>query len=155
MATDASTSRADRGFANILRNLAWLVGGKGFGALCSLVYLAVLSRSLGLKDFGHFSLIFGTGQALVAIASFQTWQTIVKFGADPVHRGEWAKFGRLAWLCGSIDVAGATLCPLPTGIRLGRGWAGAAHGVIDRDGELVLVLSLARLIPRASVLAAA
>lgn len=109
MATDASTSRADRGFANILRNLAWLVGGKGFGALCSLVYLAVLSRSLGLKDFGHFSLIFGTGQALVAIASFQTWQTIVKFGADPVHRGEWAKFGRLAWLCGSIDVAGATL----------------------------------------------
>jgi len=100
------------GFSNILRNLAWLLGGKGFGAVCSIVYLAILSRSLGLKDFGHFSLILGTGQALVALASFQAWQTIVKFGAGAVHEGDWARFGRLAFLCGAIDLGGALLCTL-------------------------------------------
>lgn len=107
METDAALRPRRSGLANILKNLGWLLGGKGFGALCSLIYLAVLSRSLGLKDFGHFSLIFGTGQALVAVASFQTWQTLVKFGAAPVHVQDWARFGRLAWLCGAIDVSGA------------------------------------------------
>jgi O-antigen/teichoic acid export membrane protein len=72
---------ARNGLLNIVRNLAWILGGKTFGAICSLVYLAVLARSLGLRDFGHFSLLFGTAQALVAIAGFQTWQTLVRFGA--------------------------------------------------------------------------
>ena len=97
-----STGPADikrGGLPTIAANLAWLLGGKGFGAVCSVIYLAILARSLGLKEFGHFALIFATGQALVAIASFQTWQTIVKFGAPYVHAKEWDKFGRLAGLC--------------------------------------------------------
>ncbi|MBD3728536.1 MAG: lipopolysaccharide biosynthesis protein [Sphingomonadales bacterium] len=97
------------GLRNILRNLAWLLGGKGFAAVISLVYIAILSRSLGVKDFGHFSLIFGTAQALVAIASFQTWQTLVRFGAKPVTEKNWPQFGRLTWLCGAIDVSGAVV----------------------------------------------
>lgn len=107
MPSPASTSRT--GLSTILGNLAWLLGGKGFGAVCSIVYLAVLSRSLGIKDFGHFSLIFGTGQALVAIAGFQTWQTMVRFGAQAVHEQNWQRFGRLAWFCGAIDAGGALL----------------------------------------------
>lgn len=93
--------------ARIFANTAWLLGGKGFGALCSLVYLVILTRTLGLKDFGHFSLIFGTAQALIAVAGFQTWQVVVRYGAPHVHREDWAKFGRLGMLCGIIDAAGA------------------------------------------------
>lgn len=107
MPSRAPTSRT--GLSTILGNLAWLLGGKGFGAVCSIVYLAVLSRSLGIKDFGHFSLIFGTGQALVAVAGFQTWQTMVRFGAQAVHEQNWQRFGRLAWFCGAIDAGGALL----------------------------------------------
>ena len=95
------------GLSNILRNLAWILGGKGFGAVCSFFYLAILARSLGLKDFGHFSLIFGTAQALVAIAGFQTWQTLVRFGAQPVLERDHPRFGRLIWFCASVDVIGA------------------------------------------------
>lgn len=111
--TDAQTGqtgeRRQRGLLNIVRNVAWLMGGKAFGAVCSIAYLAILSRSLGLKDFGHFSLIFATGLALLAVASFQTWQTVVKFGAEPARREDWQGFGRLVWLCGAIDVAGAVV----------------------------------------------
>ncbi|WP_237437823.1 lipopolysaccharide biosynthesis protein [Altericroceibacterium endophyticum] len=92
---------------NILSNLGWLVGGKGLGAVCSIIYLAVLARSLGIKDFGHFSLIFGTGQALVALAGFQTWQTVVRYGAGPIHAGDHESFGRLSLMCGLIDALGA------------------------------------------------
>lgn len=93
----------------IFANTAWLLGGKGFGALCSLVYLIILTRTLGLKDFGHFSLIFGTAQALIAITGFQTWQIVVRYGAPHVHQKDWAKFGRLGMLCGVIDAAGAAV----------------------------------------------
>lgn len=93
----------------ILQNTTWLLGGKGFGALCSIVYLAILTRTLGLKDFGHFSLIFGTAQALVALAGFQTWRVVVRYGSEHVHQQQWDKFGRLAMLAGLLDVVGAIL----------------------------------------------
>lgn len=88
-------------------NTVWLLGGKGFGAVCSLVYLAILARTLGLKDFGHFSLIVGTAQALIFIAGVQTWRTMVRYGAEYVHQQDWHAFGRLSMLCGLIDLAGA------------------------------------------------
>lgn len=97
------------GLRNIVRNLAWILGGKGFAAVVSLVYLALLSRSLGVKDFGHFSLIFGTAQALVALASFQAWQTVVRFGAGPALERNWPRLGRLAALCATIDIIGAVV----------------------------------------------
>lgn len=93
----------------ILQNTAWLLGGKGFGAICGLAYLAILTRTLGLKDFGHFSLIFGTAQALIALAGFQTWRVVVRYGSEHVHAEEWDKFGRLGMLCGMLDAAGAVI----------------------------------------------
>lgn len=118
------------GLANIFRNLAWLVGGRGFSAVCSIAYLAILARSLGLKDFGHFSLIFGTAQALVAIAGFQSWQTMVRFGAGAVLERDWPRFARLTWFCGSVDVAGAIMgCTIAAVLFYGLG---DALGVDER-----------------------
>ena len=91
----------------MLTNTVWLLGGKGFGAICSLLYLAILTRTLGIKGFGHFSLIFGTSQALVALAGFQTWRIVVRYGAEYVHNKDWGAFGRLSALCGLLDILGA------------------------------------------------
>lgn len=95
--------------SRVMQNISWLLGGKGFVALCSIGYLAVLARSLGVKDFGHFALITGTGQALGAIAGFQTWRVVVRYGVGYVQQEEWASFGRLVWLCILLDAFGATL----------------------------------------------
>lgn len=93
----------------ILGNTAWLLGGKGFGALCGLIYLAILTRTLGVKGFGHFSLILGTAQMLIAVAGFQTWRVVVRYGAPHVHAGDWRALGRLGMLCGLLDAVGAVL----------------------------------------------
>ena len=109
-------------FVRVLRNTAWLLGGKGFGAVCSIVYLAILTRTLGVKGFGHFSLIFGTAQALVAIAGFQTWQVVVRYGSEHVHARAWDKFGRLGMLCGVLDAVGAAVgCGLAAVLIYGFG----------------------------------
>ncbi len=104
------------GLRNIGRNLAWIIGGKGFAAVVSLIYLALLSRSLGVRDFGHFSLIFGTAQALVALSGFQAWQTMVRFGTRPMLDNDWPQFGRLAAFCATIEAGGALLGCLVAGI---------------------------------------
>lgn len=119
---DAPETARDGG-RRILKNVGWLLGGKGFGAVCSLVYLAILARSLGVKDFGHFSLIFGTGLAIVELAGFQTWQMVVRYGTPHVVRKDWDAFGRLAMAGGLIDLVGALVgCAIAWGaiIYFGR-----------------------------------
>jgi len=105
----ATCAKPTTPLARILANTAWLMGGKGFGALCSIVYLAILTRTLGLKGFGHFSLIFSTAQALIAIAGFQTWRVVVRYGASHIHDKDWAALGRLGMFAGMLDAVGA-LC---------------------------------------------
>ncbi|MEY4721059.1 MAG: hypothetical protein RIQ46_784 [Pseudomonadota bacterium] len=104
--------------ARVFANTAWLLGGKGFSAIAGLIYLAILTRTLGLKDFGHFSLIFGTAQALIAIAGFQTWRVVVRYGSEHVHNEDWEKFGRLGMLCGALDVVGAICGTAIAGIMI-------------------------------------
>lgn len=52
------------------------------------------------------------------------------------------------------DVADYPVMALPPGVSLDGGWAGVGSSMIERDGEPVLVVPLARLIPHAIALAA-
>ncbi len=72
--------QSDRPLARVLNNLAWLMAGKGFGAALSLFYLALATQLLGPEQFGYFTLVFGTAQAISAIVSFQSWQLVIRFG---------------------------------------------------------------------------
>ena len=64
----------------IFGNVGWLLGSKGINAALSLVYLAIATRTLGLAGFGQFTLIVALAQAITAIASFQTWLFVVRWG---------------------------------------------------------------------------
>ena len=107
MATARNGPRDQSPLARIVSNTAWLLGGRSVGGVLSLVYIAILTRSLGLKAFGHFALIFGTSQALIAFAGFETWRIVVRYGAEHVHKEDWAGFGRLIMFAGILDVVGA------------------------------------------------
>lgn len=140
-------NQAGEGFRRVLKNIGWLLGGKGFGAVCSLVYLAILLRSLGVKDFGHFSLIFGTAQALVALAGFQTWQAIVRFGAPDVLKGRWDRLGRLAVFGAMVDAMGAVLgCLIAAIVLYGFGAALELNqNYVDSAFVFICVLVWARV----------
>jgi len=68
--------------AKIGQNLAWLLAGKGLGAVLSIVYLGLATRILGPAGFGQFALVFGLAQTISGIASFQSWRLIVLYGHD-------------------------------------------------------------------------
>jgi len=64
------------------QNIGWLLGGRGFNAVMSLVYLAIATRTLGLEGFGYFAIIIALGQTVTGLANFQTWQFVVRWGAN-------------------------------------------------------------------------
>ncbi|MDJ0979196.1 MAG: lipopolysaccharide biosynthesis protein [Erythrobacter sp.] len=66
----------------LFSNIGWLLGGRGFNAVMSLVYLYLATHTLGLESFGYFALIVALGQSITGFANFQTWQFIVRWGAN-------------------------------------------------------------------------
>lgn len=72
----------------LFTNMGWLLGGRGFNAVLSLVYLALATRTLGLDGFGHFAIIVALGQMVTGLANFQTWQFVVRWGAGEEGPGE-------------------------------------------------------------------
>jgi O-antigen/teichoic acid export membrane protein len=66
-----------------LTNTGWLMGARGINAILSLGYLALATRALGLEGFGNFILVTAFAQAIVGMTSFQTWQSVVKWGTKP------------------------------------------------------------------------
>ncbi len=106
---ESGTAKGEKtGIKRIIANTGWLLGGKGFGGILSLFYLAILTRTLGVAGFGQFALITGTAQAIALIVTFQTWQVVIRFGARFVKGADnRQKFGRLVGLCALLDLAGA------------------------------------------------
>jgi O-antigen/teichoic acid export membrane protein len=74
--------------SRLFKNIGWLLGGRGFNAVMSLVYLALATRALGLDGFGYFAIIVALGQTVTGIANFQTWQFIGRWGAEEGGPGE-------------------------------------------------------------------
>ena len=72
----------------LIRNIVWLLSGRGINAVLSLIYLALATRTLGLEGFGYFALIVALGQTVTGLANFQTWQFVVRWGAGPDGPGE-------------------------------------------------------------------
>jgi O-antigen/teichoic acid export membrane protein len=63
-----------------LTNTGWLMGARGINAVLSLGYLALATRALGLHGFGKFILCVKFAQAITGMVSFQTWQTVIRWG---------------------------------------------------------------------------
>ncbi|MFA6219787.1 MAG: lipopolysaccharide biosynthesis protein [Erythrobacter sp.] len=94
----------------LIRNIGWLLSGRGVNAVLSLVYLALATRTLGIESFGHFALIVAMGQTVTGLANFQTWQFVVRWGAGEEGPGEATGFAialdLLSVLLGTILAAG-------------------------------------------------
>lgn len=102
-------------FRRALRNVGWLLTGKGLGAVLSLVYLGLATRTLGPEGFGQFMLILSIGQAVAAMMLFQSWQVVVRYGVPLQVAKDTAALGRLVRFCAMLDsVAAVAGCVVVT-----------------------------------------
>lgn len=98
---------AGDGFARILANTGWLLGGKGVGAVLSLAYLAIVTRTLGVADFGRFALVLSAANVIKALVSFDSWQIVVRYGQPHLAANDGDALNRVLRFCILIDLASA------------------------------------------------
>ena len=79
----------------VIQNFGWMLASRGLAAVFSLIYLAIITRSLGVSGFGKFALITGAAQLLANLLTFQTWQIIVQYGVNHIENGDSPRLSRL------------------------------------------------------------
>ena len=101
---DAIARSTDRSiFHRLRRNVAWLAGGRGFAAIVSIIYLAIVARVLGPTAFGIFSLILAYGSSVAALAQFQSSQAVIRFGAVHIAHQQDDRLRQLLGFLATID----------------------------------------------------
>nr|WP_246753861.1 lipopolysaccharide biosynthesis protein [Jiella flava] len=115
-----------------LTNVAHLFTGNVLASLLALAAFAVTARALGPYGYGQLALIYASVQLIERLVSFQSWQPIIRFGANlegAAHRENLRvllKFGML------LDLAGAVcgfLIAMAAGVLLASlfGWSQETH----------------------------
>ncbi len=101
------SSRSNEPIWRIWRHISWILSGKGYGAILSLIYLAIVTRTLGPKDYGIFAVTLATALTVQLIVSFNVWQILVKYGHDHISNNDHHALARLIRFCTAIDIASA------------------------------------------------
>lgn len=94
---------------SVIQNFGWMLASRGLAAVFSLIYLAIITRSLGVSGFGKFALITGAAQMLANLLAFQTWQIIVQYGVNHVENGDETRLARLFRSAVLLDAVSAVL----------------------------------------------
>lgn len=88
----------------VMQNFGWMIASRGVAAVFSLIYLAIITRSLGVSGFGAFALITGAAQMLANLLAFQTWQIIVQYGVNHLENDDEARLARLYRVSLLLDI---------------------------------------------------
>lgn len=101
--TTASASPANP-LRKVLENAGQLLSGRIVNAIVGLAYIALTARSLGKEMMGVVVLINAFAQFLGEVAHFESWQTVIAFGTDPLQSNDKRKFQQVLRLSILLDL---------------------------------------------------
>ena len=96
-------------FRTVVKNAAVLLSGKACNAAITLAAFGVAARGLGLQQFGLLILIHAFAEAVGDIARFQSWQSVLHFGAKPLGESRLGDFQRVLRFSAVLDVLSAVV----------------------------------------------
>jgi len=112
--------------ARIWANVAHLVGGKAMAGIISLVYLVIVSRTLGSEGFGVLVLVNAYAVLIGSVVAFSGFHGVVRYGALAIERGDRAALAQILRFmalieigCGGVAVVVAAILAPWVGPKLG------------------------------------
>ena len=93
----------------VVANAGMLLGGRSVNALLGLAFMAIAARALGVTELGVLVLIQAFGQFLGEVVKFQSWQTLLHFGAQPFAEGRTREFQQVLRLTLVLDLASTVI----------------------------------------------
>ncbi len=84
----SATLPAATGLHRVFSNLGLLLSGKAGAGLLSLVYLAIVARTLGASDYGVLILVHAYVTLVGGVVAFSGWHGLVRFGSIALEKGD-------------------------------------------------------------------
>jgi O-antigen/teichoic acid export membrane protein len=110
--------------ARTLRNLVHLAGGNASAAAINALVLVIMARMLGPAALGVFAMIESYGTLVDQIVRLETWQPLIRYGAQALEERHPTRFlalvklGILADFAGAALAAGVALTAVPLAAHL-------------------------------------
>ncbi|WP_442892633.1 lipopolysaccharide biosynthesis protein [Ensifer sp. CCNWLY38] len=79
--------KREKSLRDRLAAVAHLMAGNFLGSIVGLASFALTARALGPTDYGVLALCFAFTRAVERLVSFQSWQPLIKFGAEAKEGG--------------------------------------------------------------------
>ncbi|MFT8947039.1 MAG: lipopolysaccharide biosynthesis protein [Acetobacter aceti] len=90
-------------FVRILGNTGILIGSRVVNAVCSFVYVAWTTQTLGLRDFGVMLLVTTFAAMVCDITHLQSWQSLLHYGARYFEQKQFDRFYEVLAFCIRVD----------------------------------------------------
>ncbi|MDX2222908.1 MAG: oligosaccharide flippase family protein [Rhodospirillaceae bacterium] len=100
---------ADGLLGRIFKNAGLLLTGRAASGLFSLATLSIMAQSLGVERFGIVVLVQTYVQVVAGLATFQSWQALIRYGAIHLERRDDAAFQTLLRFTTMLDVLGVAV----------------------------------------------
>jgi O-antigen/teichoic acid export membrane protein len=88
----------------LARNAITLLGGNVASSLFTIVAMVLVARSLQPVEFGVFSLITAFVFVVDGLVNFQSWQAVVKFGAERIVESDGTRLSHLLRITFFLDM---------------------------------------------------
>nr|WP_281431834.1 lipopolysaccharide biosynthesis protein [Rhizobium setariae] len=92
-----------------MKSIAHMLTGNFSASLIGLAGFALTARALGPADYGILALCFAFTRAVERLVSFQSWQPLIKFGADALETGKLDDLRQLLKFGLLLDISAALL----------------------------------------------
>lgn len=96
-------------FFALLKNAGVVFSGNALSSMIALLYLGVLTRAITVEQFGLYSLYGAFVEIISKLASFQTWQGLIHYGAHAKERGDKELLFSLLCFGWALDVVAGVL----------------------------------------------
>ena len=97
---------ADGLLGRIFRNAGMLMSGRAASGAFGLITLGLMARGLGPEVFGIVVLVQTYAFVVTGLTTFQSWQALIKYGAEYVQRRDFRGFHALVRFTTLLDVLG-------------------------------------------------
>jgi O-antigen/teichoic acid export membrane protein len=91
----------------VAANTGLMVGAKACAAIIGLGSLVLVTKSLPIASVGIILFLHAYMLFFAEVATFQSWQAVIRFGTHDVESGDTKGLGRLLRFCVALDFVGA------------------------------------------------
>jgi O-antigen/teichoic acid export membrane protein len=79
-------------FAKLFKNTGILLAGNIAASLFSIISIAILVRAIGIEQYGWLVLIQTYSLTIDKLMNFQSWQALIKYGAEAIENRDNTQF---------------------------------------------------------------